>query len=54
MPPEDEEMLSFRSQICCFLAQKNHHGFFAIFLCFFVGQNVLFAEIRDIAEKDIA
>ena len=30
MPPEAEEM-SFRSQICCFLAQKKHHGF-----CFFV------------------
>ena len=30
-PPEVEEILSFRSQICCFLAQKNHHGFFYFF-----------------------
>ena len=61
MPPEGEEMLSFRSQICCFLAQKHHHGFFVkmiiifYFLFFyFFGQNFLLAEIRDIAEKDIA
>ena len=55
--PEVEEILSFRSQICCFLAQKTHHGcgfFLSIFFFFFGGQNVLLAEIRDIAEKDIA
>ena len=58
---EIEEMLSFRSQICCFVAQKNHHRFFLILFFVvnlkkknFVGQNVLLAEIRDIAEKDIA
>ena len=63
MPPEVEEMLSFRSQICCFLAPKNHHGFFVIFFgggqflflyIFFLGQNFLLAEICEIAEKDIA
>ena len=67
MPPEVEEILSFRSQICCFLAQKNHHGFFVNFLFFLFflsqknknknlggGQNFIIAEIRDIAEKDIA
>ena len=53
MPPEVEEILSFRSQICCFLAQKTHHGFF-LFFWGVGGQNVLLTEIRDIAVKDIA
>ena len=47
MPPEVEEMLSYRSQICCFLAQKTHHGFCFVFVVvpikffffFFLGSN---------------
>ena len=61
MPPEVEDILSFRSQICCFLAQKNHHGFFFLCVCvcgqflFFVFLLVkMFFSLRDIVEKDIA
>ena len=41
MPPEDEEILSFRSQICCFLAHKktttDFFFFFVVhFFAFFV------------------
>ena len=47
MPPEVEEILSFRSQICCFLAQKNHHGFF------FGGVKIFFSRKSTISRKRI-
>ena len=55
MPPEDEEILSFRSQICCFRIFCNFCLFGSILFNFiFFGQNFLLAEIREMAEKDIA
>ena len=57
MPPEVGEILSFRtrSQIYCFLAQKNHHGFLFLFVNFFIFfcVKIIFSQKSAISRKRI-